>query len=119
MRAFKHLSQTTTDFADGLVPLFLSHTGGRFTSILKLYFRKDLRQFFSATLSYGKTAFHHKKTGVTFPISLRKRRPSITFHIALIWLPLLTYFFFEMLVKRSLNNLQYTLYLRKTCLKTV
>jgi len=37
---------------------------------------------FSATLIYGKRAFHHKKTGVTFPISLGKRRLSITFHIA-------------------------------------
>ena len=28
---------------------------------------------FSATLSYGRRAFHHKKTGITFPICLGKR----------------------------------------------
>jgi len=31
-----------------------------------------LKEGFSATLSYGK-AFHHKETGVTFPICLGKR----------------------------------------------
>jgi len=49
-----------------------------YLSILKEGFTPIL----SATLSYGKRAFHHKKTGVTFPIILGKRRPFITFHIA-------------------------------------
>jgi len=49
-----------------------------YLSILK----EGFTPIFIATLSYGKKAFHHKKTGVTFPISLGKRRPSITFHIA-------------------------------------
>jgi len=44
--------------------------------------KEGFTPIFSATLSYGKRAFHHKKTGVTFPISLGKCRPSITFHIA-------------------------------------
>jgi len=57
-----------------------------YLSILK----EGFTPIFSATLSYGKRAFYHKKTGVTFPISLGKHRPSITFHIALIWLRLLT-----------------------------
>jgi len=48
-----------------------------YLSILK----EGFTPFFSATLSYGKRAFHHKKTGVTFSISLGKRRPSITFYI--------------------------------------
>ena len=43
--------------------------------------KEGFTTIFSATVSYGKRSFHHKKTGVTFPISLGKRRPPITFHI--------------------------------------
>jgi len=52
-------------------------------SLTYLSILKDgLTPIFSATLSYGKRTFHHKKTGVTFSIRLGKHRPSITVHIA-------------------------------------
>jgi len=40
-----------------------------YLSILK----EGFTPIFSATVSYGKRELHHKKTGVTFPISLGKR----------------------------------------------
>jgi len=44
--------------------------GGRFTNLSIL--REGFAPIFSATLSYEK-AFHHKKSGVTFPIGLGNR----------------------------------------------